>query len=148
MTMMSPGRAISPEGERPDGAPERPDALWDIFDAVSFLVTFFDVLVLTVALLEAGLLTAVFLAVVFPVLVLLAVFLFVGTVRLPYHSGFLHPTSSTSRRPTESVLDARGMAQGRLFANREDRVVLKGPSPCADLREDGGSHEAGGIGRR
>jgi len=93
--MMSPGRAISPEEGRPEGAPERPDAFRGIFVVASVRVTFLDVLVLAVALLEAVLLTAVFLAAAFPVFVLLAVVFFVGTVRLPYRSGFLQPTSST-----------------------------------------------------
>jgi hypothetical protein len=79
MTMMSPGRAISPEG-RADGAAERPDAFRGIFVVASSRVTFFDVLVFGVALLEAVLLTVVF----FEVLVLLAVVLFVGIVCLPY----------------------------------------------------------------
>jgi hypothetical protein len=79
MRMMSPGRAISPEG-RADGAAERPDAFRGIFVVASSRVTFFDVLVFGVALLEAVLLTVVF----FEVLMLLAVVLFVGIVCLPY----------------------------------------------------------------
>jgi hypothetical protein len=58
-------------------------------------VTFFDVPVLAVALLEAVFLAVVFFAVAFPALALLAVVLFVGTVRLPYRDNFLQPTSST-----------------------------------------------------
>jgi hypothetical protein len=89
MTMMSPGRAISLEAGSPDGTAERPDAFRGIFVVASARVTFFDVLDLAVALLEAVLLTVVFFAVAFLglallVLVLLAVVLFVGIARLPY----------------------------------------------------------------
>ena len=83
MTMMSPGRAISPEG-RSDGAAERADAFRGIFVVASARVAFFDVLDLAVALLEAVLLTVVFFAVAFLGLAVLAVVLFVGTVGLPY----------------------------------------------------------------
>jgi hypothetical protein len=94
MTMMSPGRAgIAPEEVRLGGS-ERPDALSGIFVVASLRVTFFDLLVLAVALLEAVLLTVVFFAVVFLALVLLAVVLFVGTLRLPCRCSFLQPTSS------------------------------------------------------
>ena len=87
MTMMSPGRAISPEG-RSDGAAERADAFRGIFVVASARVAFFDLLDLAVALLEAVLLTVVFFAVAFLglallVLVLFAVLLFVGIARLP-----------------------------------------------------------------
>jgi hypothetical protein len=94
MTMMSPGRASAPEEVRLDGAPERPDALREVFVVASLRVTFFDVAVLAVALLEAVLLPVVFFAVAFLALALLAVVLFVGTFRLPYRGNFLQPTSS------------------------------------------------------
>jgi hypothetical protein len=83
MTMVSPGRAISPEEGLPDGTDERADAFRGVFVVSSFLrVTFLDVLALAVALLEAVLLPVVFLAVAFLGLALLAVVLFVGTLRL------------------------------------------------------------------
>jgi hypothetical protein len=75
MTMMSPGRAISLEDIRVEGALERLDAL---FVVACLRVTFFDVPVLAVALLEAVLLAMVFFAVAFLALALLAVVLFVG----------------------------------------------------------------------
>ena len=79
MTIMSPGRAGSPEEGRRDGAPERPEVLLGIFVVACLRVTFFDVPVLAVALPEAALLTVVFFAVVFFALALLALVLFVGT---------------------------------------------------------------------
>jgi hypothetical protein len=83
MTMMSPGRAVSAEEGRPDGAAERPDVFRGIFVVAFLRVTFFDVPVLAGALLEAVLLTVVFFAVAFLDLVLLAVVLFVGTFASP-----------------------------------------------------------------
>jgi hypothetical protein len=94
MTMVSPGRAISPEEGLPDGTDERADAFRGVFVVSSLRVTFLDVLALAVALLEAVLLTVVFFAVAFLGLALLAVVLFVGTLRL-LPQWILQPTSST-----------------------------------------------------
>ena len=108
MTMMSPGRAISPEG-RADGAAERPDGFRGIFVVASSRVTFFDVLVFGVALLEAVLLTVVF----FEVLVLLAVVLFVGIVCLPYPDRLPPAYFFDVREADGPVLYAGSMAQAR-----------------------------------
>jgi hypothetical protein len=78
MTMMSPGRAVSLEEIRVEGAPDRLDAL--------FVVA---VLFLAVALLEAVLWAMVFFAVAFLASALLAVVLFVGIL-------FASPTAVTS----------------------------------------------------
>jgi hypothetical protein len=156
MTMMSPGRAISPEG-RADGAAERPDAFRGIFVVASSRVTFFDVLVF-VALVEAVLLTVVLFAVAFPVfvplvLVLLAVVLFVGIVRLPYPERlppayFFDVREADSDRFSMREDGAGAMTGGPSRRTPYDRTVLKAPSPCADLREDGDTHEVGTIGPR
>jgi hypothetical protein len=82
MTMMSPGRAISPEEGPPDGADERPDAFRGVFVVSLLRATFFDALALVVPLFEEGL-TVFFSVVAFRALALLAVVLFVGTLRLP-----------------------------------------------------------------
>jgi hypothetical protein len=112
MTMMSPGRAGSPEEGRRDGAPERPDVLLGIFVVACLRVTFVDVPVLAVALLEAVLLTAVFFAVAFFALALLAVVLFVGTF-------LASPTAVTS---CSLRLRREGRRTGPVV------IVLKGPS--------------------
>jgi hypothetical protein len=119
MTMMSPGRAGSPEEGRRDGAPERPDVLLGIFVVACLRVTFVDVPVLAVALLEAVVLTAVFFAVAFLALALLAVVLFVGTF-------FASPAAVTS---CSLRLRREGRRTGPVV------IVLKGPSRYADLRE-------------
>lgn len=112
MTMMSPGRAGSSEEGRRDGAPERPEVLVGIFVVACVRVTFFDVPVLAVALVEAVLLTVVFLAVAFFALALLAVVLFVGTL-------FASPTAVTS---CSLRLRDEGRRTGPIV------IVLKGPS--------------------
>src|SRR5918994_6175696 len=129
MTMMSPGRAISPEG-RADGAAERPDGFRGIFVVASSRVTFFDVLVFGVALLEAVALTVVF----FEVLVLLAVVLFLGIVCLPYPERL--PPSLLLRREggrrTGSLCGEHGAGAITGEPSQrtpDDRMVLKAPSP-------------------
>jgi hypothetical protein len=138
MTMMSPGRAISPEG-RADCAAERPDAFRGIFVVAPSRVTFFDVLALAVALVEAVLLTVVLFAVAFPVfaplvLVLLAVVLFVGIVRLPYLKDlppayFFDVREADSDRFSMREHGAGAITGGPSRRTPDDRMVLQGTFP-------------------
>jgi hypothetical protein len=121
-------------------------------------VTFFDVLALAVALVEAVLLTVVLFAVAFPVfaplvLVLLAVVLFVGIVRLPYLNDlppayFFDVREADSDRFSMREHGAGAITGGRVGGRPTIGWSFKAPSPCADLREDGDTHEVGTIGPR
>jgi hypothetical protein len=131
MTMMSPGRAISPEEGSPGCAAERADAFRGIFVVAASRVTLFVVLALAVALLEAGFLTAVvfagtFLVLALLVLALLAVVLFAGIACLPY-----------SRKTSSSLLLRReGGRLGPVLHAGEGRRRDNSRAESADVLDD------------